>query len=82
MDLRKTTYDDETHGHPHCPSPAKIFPDDEIQDTSREASQVVNTDDDAQKAVIGVAHHVQKVGVADNAAKDPLIIACPSTSSR
>ena len=78
------TYDDPAHGYPHGSSSSKVFGEAKSKDTAREATEIVDTDNDTGQAVAGMPKDVQEVRVANDTTEDALIIAkenkCHSTS--
>ena len=73
--LQRRAHDDPAHSEPHLPPAAEPLADDEIEDAAGEGAEVVDGDDDAGEAVVGVVHRGEEVFVADDSGEDALVVA-------
>lgn len=71
---REPTYYDPDHSKPHCSAPSQPFCQHEVDETAGKAAQVVNGDNDACEAVIGMIHGVEEVIILHDPGEDTLIV--------
>jgi hypothetical protein len=68
------TYNDKDHCDPHRQSPTCLLTKDEAQNASREASKIVDRNNDTLECGRGVAERVQEILIAYNTTEDSLVI--------